>query len=71
MQDGVNSLMRYVKGNFFDGGRQDAYDLLTGAWVARRGAIPPLSDTRPFFVRMVSNMVKLSITSIGLIFLIF
>ncbi|KAG7558217.1 hypothetical protein FFLO_02870 [Filobasidium floriforme] len=52
-QDGVNSVMRYVKNNFFDGSRQDAYDVLTGAWVARRGAIPPLSDTRPFLTRMM------------------
>lgn len=33
---------------------QDSYDLLTGAWVAKRGAIPPLSDTRPFFAKSVS-----------------
>lgn len=51
LQDGYNSVMRYVKNNFFDGDRQDAYDLITGAWVARRGAIPPLSDTRPLLHR--------------------
>ncbi|KAA1069312.1 hypothetical protein PGT21_020571 [Puccinia graminis f. sp. tritici] len=36
--DGVNSLMRYVKNNFMDGPRQDSYDLFTGAWR------PPVSD---------------------------
>ncbi|GHJ88314.1 hypothetical protein NliqN6_4716 [Naganishia liquefaciens] len=51
LQDGINSVSRYVKNNFFDGSRQDSYDLLTGAWVAKRGAIPPLSDTRPFFAK--------------------
>jgi len=31
LQDGINSLTRYTKNNFFDGQRQDAYDLITGA----------------------------------------
>ena len=47
--------MRYVKNNFFDGDRQDSYDILTGAWVAKRGGIPPLTDTRPLVMRAVSN----------------
>ncbi|PLW13221.1 hypothetical protein PCASD_21145 [Puccinia coronata f. sp. avenae] len=38
--DGVNSIMRYVKNNFLDGPRQDSYDLFTGAWV------PPASDSQ-------------------------
>jgi len=38
--DGVNSVMRYVKNNFLDGPRQDSYDLFTGAWV------PPTSDSQ-------------------------
>ncbi|KAH9458215.1 hypothetical protein Pst134EB_010516 [Puccinia striiformis f. sp. tritici] len=37
--DGVNSVMRYVKNNFMDGPRQDSYDLFTGAWV------PPTRDS--------------------------
>ncbi|BGP50703.1 Phosphoinositide phosphatase sac1 [Rhodotorula kratochvilovae] len=37
LQDGINSVMRYVKNNFLDGPRQDAYDLVTGTWVPRRG----------------------------------
>ncbi|GAA5941368.1 uncharacterized protein JCM15063_006076 [Sporobolomyces koalae] len=36
LQDGINSLMRYVKNNFLDGPRQDAYDLVTGTWQPRR-----------------------------------
>jgi hypothetical protein len=35
LQDGVNSLMRYIKNNFLDGPRQDAYDLITGTWQPR------------------------------------
>ena len=53
LQDGVNSVMRYIKNNFFDGDRQDAFDILTGAWVAKKGGIPPLTDTRPLLVRSV------------------
>lgn len=32
LQDGVNSLTRYVKNNYYDGSRQDAYDVFTGRW---------------------------------------
>jgi hypothetical protein len=56
LQDGYNSVMRYVKNNFFDGDRQDSYDILTGAWVAKRGGIPPLTDTRPLLMRAVSSI---------------
>jgi hypothetical protein len=51
--------MRYVKNNFFDGDRQDSYDILTGAWVAKRGGIPPLTDTRPLVMRAVSLFLVL------------
>ena len=51
--------MRYVKNNFFDGDRQDSLDILTGAWVAKRGGIPPLTDTRPLLMRAVSWRVRL------------
>ncbi|PWN22634.1 hypothetical protein BCV69DRAFT_280226 [Microstroma glucosiphilum] len=37
IQDGVNSITRYVKNNFFDGPRQDAYDLFTGSWKPEKG----------------------------------
>lgn len=37
LQDGFNSIARYVKNNFFDGPRQDAYDLFTGAWIPAKG----------------------------------
>jgi hypothetical protein len=50
--------MRYVKNNFFDGDRQDSYDILTGAWIAKRGGIPPLTDTRPLLMRAVSYNIR-------------
>ncbi|BGP13525.1 hypothetical protein JCM10213_005361 [Rhodosporidiobolus nylandii] len=37
LQDLVNSIVRYIKNNFLDGPRQDAYDLVTGTWVPRKG----------------------------------
>lgn len=64
LQDGVNSVMRYIKNNFFDGDRQDAYDLVTGAYVARRGAIPPLSDTRPLLLRSMPYVLVFALTMI-------
>lgn len=33
---------------------QDAYDIITGGYVAKRGGIPPLTDTRPLIMRAVS-----------------
>ncbi|KAJ2551202.1 Phosphoinositide phosphatase sac1 [Coemansia sp. RSA 1933] len=38
LQDGRNSIERYVRGNFFDGERQDAIDLLTGAFRVQPGS---------------------------------
>lgn len=46
--------MRYVKNNFLDGPRQDAYDLVTGTWVPRKGDRRPFVDHRPLLTRMVS-----------------
>ncbi|KAL1738648.1 SacI homology domain-containing protein, partial [Schizophyllum fasciatum] len=36
LEDGVKSVLRYVKNNFLDGPRQDAFDLMTGAYVPRQ-----------------------------------
>ncbi|KAJ1903035.1 Phosphoinositide phosphatase sac1 [Coemansia sp. IMI 209127] len=38
LQDGRNSVERYVRGNFFDGERQDAIDLLVGAYRVQTGS---------------------------------
>ncbi|KAI9503285.1 SacI homology domain-containing protein [Coemansia spiralis] len=40
LQDGRNSIERYIRGNFFDGERQDAIDLLLGAYQVKPGASP-------------------------------
>lgn len=71
LEDGYKSVMRYVKNNFFDGDRQvsfffhikfraemkDAFDVITGGYVAKRGGIPPLTDTRPLIMRAVSLII--------------
>ncbi len=49
LQDGVNSVTRYIKNNYFDGARQDAYDLFTGAWEPSKGL--PHPDQRALLVR--------------------
>lgn len=56
LQDGINSVVRYVKNNFLDGPRQDAYDLVTGTWVPRRGEEVGWNvDKRELVVRAVSR----------------
>lgn len=53
LQDGVNSVIRYIKNNYLDGPRQDAYDLVTGAWIPRKGEEQSWKDARPAIVRVV------------------
>lgn len=57
LQDGINSAVRYVKNNFLDGPRQDAYDLVTGTWVPTEGGdeVGWLQDPRDFVIRVVSS----------------
>ena len=57
LEDGYKSVTRYIKNNFFDGPRQDGFDLMTGVWTPRRGtssAMALIVDRRPLFVRSVS-----------------
>lgn len=62
LQDGVNSVTRYVKNNFFDGARQDAYDLFTGAWEPSKGL--PHPDSRALLVRSMPWVMLFSIAMI-------
>ncbi|KEP48814.1 putative recessive suppressor of secretory defect protein [Rhizoctonia solani 123E] len=63
-RDGINSVTRYLKNNYFDGPRQDAFDLMTGSWVARRtpslGAVL-LVDKRPLLIRSMPHVAGFSI----------
>lgn len=59
LEDGYKSIMRYVRNNYFDGARQDGFDLVTGAWTPRKNpitAISLLADTRPLVIRSVSRL---------------
>ncbi|KAJ2240548.1 Phosphoinositide phosphatase sac1 [Coemansia sp. RSA 455] len=44
LQDGRNSVERYIRGNFFDGERQDTIDLLLGAFQVTPGVPSPFAD---------------------------
>ncbi|KAF8649823.1 hypothetical protein AX16_005588 [Volvariella volvacea WC 439] len=54
LEDGVKSIIRYLKNNYFDGPRQDAFDLMTGSYVPRKNpasAMFLVADTRPLLIR--------------------
>jgi len=53
--DLTKSTRRYFMNNYFDGPRQDAFDLFTGAWVPRgpSSAYAMFYDPRPLFTRAV------------------
>lgn len=58
VQDGVNSVSRYVRNNFLDGPRQDGFDLLTGAFAPALDAptgpgASEFVDRRPVAVQAV------------------
>lgn len=53
--DGYNSLSRYLLNNFFDGPRQDAYDLFLGNFDPSKESTSenPFVDQRPIYTQMV------------------
>ncbi|GJE87726.1 SacI homology domain-containing protein [Phanerochaete sordida] len=63
LEDGYKSIMRYLKNNFFDGARQDAFDLMTGTWTPRRGWSPKtlVTDRRPLITRAMPYMLWFSV----------
>ncbi|CAI2166686.1 31_t:CDS:10 [Funneliformis geosporum] len=52
-----SGLTRYVKNNFMDGARQDAYDLLLGNYVVKYGATSPWIDTRTMQIKLVPQIL--------------
>ncbi|EPQ32453.1 uncharacterized protein PFL1_00649 [Pseudozyma flocculosa PF-1] len=62
LQDGLNSITRYIKNNFYDGARQDAYDLFTGAWQPAHGL--PNPDKRALLVRSMPWVFLFALTMI-------
>ncbi|KAI6005178.1 SacI homology domain-containing protein [Pisolithus orientalis] len=64
LEDGYKSVMRYIKNNYFDGTRQDGFDLVTGAWTPRKNpitAVSLLADTRPLIIRSVPYIASFSL----------
>ncbi|KAE9410696.1 hypothetical protein BT96DRAFT_1011447 [Gymnopus androsaceus JB14] len=64
LEDGVKSTLRYLKNNFLDGARQDAFDLFTGAWIPRRNAASMnylVTDSRPLVIRSAPAIASFSL----------
>ncbi|KAI0095261.1 SacI homology domain-containing protein [Irpex rosettiformis] len=63
LEDGYKSVMRYLKNNFFDGARQDAFDLMTGTWTPARGWSPAslVADRRPLITRAMPYVLWFSV----------
>lgn len=53
LMDLSNSIIRYIKNNYFDGPRQDAYDLFLGRYDVRRDFPSPFSDKRTVLIRSI------------------
>ncbi|KAG7099546.1 hypothetical protein E1B28_001380 [Marasmius oreades] len=63
LEDGVKSVLRYLRNNYFDGARQDAFDLVTGAWRPRKtpgSALFLTTDPRSLFARSMPAIAAFS-----------
>jgi hypothetical protein len=60
LQDLQNSITRYVKNNFADGPRQDAFDLFLGAYLPNTGSQFVFADRRPLFIQAVPYVLFFS-----------
>ncbi|KAF2728463.1 hypothetical protein EJ04DRAFT_477303, partial [Polyplosphaeria fusca] len=64
MQDLNNSVTRYVKNNFADGPRQDAFDLFLGTYLPSGEGIGGqllFADRRPLFIQAIPYMLAFSL----------
>ncbi|KAI8971960.1 SacI homology domain-containing protein [Mycotypha africana] len=69
MQDLQNSITRYIKNNFMDGNRQDAFDLFLGNFhvdTTATASLNPFKDTRPLRVRVVPYILMFSLFMLAL-----
>lgn len=57
LSDLKNSIVRYVRNNFYDGPRQDAYDLFLGNHLPFESVDPPFGDLRPLWVQSVPYLM--------------
>ncbi|KAJ2927190.1 hypothetical protein H1R20_g9915, partial [Candolleomyces eurysporus] len=64
LEDGVKSVTRYLKNTFLDGTKQDAFDLITGAWIPRKNPAASMflvADARPVIIRSVPAAASFSL----------
>ncbi|KAJ7071497.1 SacI homology domain-containing protein [Mycena amicta] len=64
LEDGIKSSLRYIKNNFFDGARQDGFDLVAGNWVPRKNPASSMflvTDARPLITRAMPVAVSFSL----------
>ena len=71
LQDGRNSITRYIKNNFFDGPRQDGFDVFLGAYrpAAYVGGTLTFSDRRPLLIQAMPYIFASSVFMISIAFL--
>ncbi|KAF9177286.1 hypothetical protein BGZ51_008757 [Haplosporangium sp. Z 767] len=60
LQDLQNSIVRYIKNNFLDGARQDAYDLFLLYEVDVKGSYP-LVDSRPLQIKALPAIILIGV----------
>ncbi|KAG9289200.1 hypothetical protein G9A89_022509 [Geosiphon pyriformis] len=62
IQDFHNSYIRYLKGNFTDGARQDAYDLILGNYkILPLSTLSPFADIRPNNVKALPQAILIAL----------
>ncbi|KAH8835920.1 inositol phosphatidylinositol phosphatase [Flagelloscypha sp. PMI_526] len=64
LEDGIKSTVRYLKNNYFDGPRQDAFDLVLGNWIPRKNPSYSswlISDPRPLLTRSMPIVASFSL----------
>lgn len=60
LQDLSNSITRYMKNNFADGPRQDAFDLFLGTYLPSTGSQYVFTDRRPLFIQAMPYVLFFS-----------
>jgi hypothetical protein len=61
LQDGRNSITRYLKNNFADGPKQDAFDLFLGAYLPTTSSYLVFVDQRPLLIQAIPYVFAFSL----------
>ncbi|GMM30738.1 phosphatidylinositol-3-phosphatase [Martiniozyma asiatica (nom. inval.)] len=64
LQDLQNSITRYIKNNYYDGSRQDGYDLFLGNALPYETPTSPFKDQRPVLYQMIPYFLLVSLAII-------